>query len=48
MRKDSGSPWCTMLTCVSAARDQWLPSWGEGNNRGMTVKNVKMWREGKC
>ncbi|KAF2761336.1 glycosyl hydrolase [Pseudovirgaria hyperparasitica] len=28
--------------------DQWLPTWGEGNARGMTVKSVKMWQEGAC
>jgi len=30
------------------AKDQWLPTWGEGNDRGMTVKSVKMWQQGKC
>lgn len=30
------------------AKDQWLPTWGEGNERGMTVKSVKMWQQGKC
>ena len=30
------------------AKDQWLPTWGAGNDRGMTVKSVKMWREGGC
>ncbi|KAF2677058.1 glycoside hydrolase family 16 protein [Lentithecium fluviatile CBS 122367] len=30
------------------AKDQWLPTWGEGNDRGMTVKSVKMWQEGVC
>ncbi|KAF2730708.1 concanavalin A-like lectin/glucanase [Polyplosphaeria fusca] len=29
-------------------RKDWLPTWGEGNDRGMTVKSVKMWREGGC
>ncbi|KAF2099299.1 glycosyl hydrolase [Rhizodiscina lignyota] len=28
--------------------DNWLPTWGEGNKRGMTVKSVKMWQEGAC
>jgi hypothetical protein len=28
--------------------DTWLPTWGEGNDRGMTVKSVKMWQQGKC
>ncbi|KAF2627591.1 glycoside hydrolase family 16 protein [Macroventuria anomochaeta] len=26
------------------AKEQWLPTWGEGNDRGMTVKSVKMWQ----
>ncbi|RYN30502.1 hypothetical protein AA0112_g6665 [Alternaria arborescens] len=30
------------------AKDDWLPTWGEGNERGMTVKSVKMWQAGKC
>jgi hypothetical protein len=30
------------------ARGTWEPTWGPGNERGMTVKNVKMWQEGKC
>ena len=28
--------------------DEWLPTWGDGNDRGMTVKSVKMWQQGKC
>ncbi|KAF2670927.1 putative gram-negative bacteria binding protein [Microthyrium microscopicum] len=31
-----------------AAQDKWYPTWGKNNDRGMTVKNVKMWQEGKC
>jgi len=30
------------------AKDEWLPTWGEGNERGMTVRSVKMWQDGKC
>jgi len=30
------------------AKDDWLPTWGEGTERGMTVKSVKMWQSGKC
>jgi hypothetical protein len=26
----------------------WLPTWGKGDSRGMTVKSVKMWQEGAC
>ncbi|KAB5525521.1 concanavalin A-like lectin/glucanase domain-containing protein [Coniochaeta sp. 2T2.1] len=28
--------------------DKWLPTWGEGDARGMTVKSVKMWQSGSC
>lgn len=27
------------------ASDEWLPTWGQGNDRGMTIKSVKMWQE---
>ncbi|KAN0096478.1 glycoside hydrolase family 16 protein [Hyaloscypha variabilis] len=30
------------------AQDIWLPTWGNGTTRGMTVKSVKMWSEGAC
>ncbi|EMC92656.1 glycoside hydrolase family 16 protein, partial [Baudoinia panamericana UAMH 10762] len=30
------------------AKDVWLPTWGEGDKRGMTVQSVKMYKEGKC
>ncbi|KAK4934645.1 hypothetical protein LTR10_024148 [Elasticomyces elasticus] len=30
------------------AKDTWLPTWGEGDKRGMTVKSVKMWSQGRC
>lgn len=30
------------------ASTSWLPTWGEGASRGMTVRSVKMWREGAC
>ncbi|KAJ4357296.1 uncharacterized protein N0V89_001871 [Didymosphaeria variabile] len=26
----------------------WLPTWGEGDKRGLTVKSVKMWSQGAC
>lgn len=26
----------------------WLPTWGEGAKRGLTVKSVKMWKQGAC
>ncbi|KAF2691892.1 glycoside hydrolase family 16 protein [Lentithecium fluviatile CBS 122367] len=28
--------------------DNWLPSWGEGDKRGLSVKSVKMWKQGAC
>jgi hypothetical protein len=36
------------ITNSATAKDDWLPSWGEGTERGMTVKSVKMWQAGKC
>ncbi|GAB7332675.1 hypothetical protein MBLNU13_g04428t1 [Cladosporium sp. NU13] len=30
------------------AAKEWLPTWGEGDKRGMTIKSVKMWQQGKC
>lgn len=36
------------LLTFATAKDEWLPTWGEGNERGMTVKSVKMWQAGKC
>lgn len=27
---------------------KWLPTWGEGDKKGMTIKSVKMWQQGKC
>ncbi|KZM27353.1 hydrolase [Ascochyta rabiei] len=45
-------PWVDGSTSAARdfwkAKDQWLPTWGEGNDRGMTVKSVKMWQQGKC
>jgi beta-glucanase (GH16 family) len=26
----------------------WLPTWGEGTSRGMTVRSVRMWQDGAC
>jgi hypothetical protein len=30
------------------ARQLWQPTWGKPNDRGMTVKSVKMYNEGSC
>jgi beta-glucanase (GH16 family) len=39
---------CRTWLTLAIAKDQWLPTWGEGADRGMTVKSVKMWQAGKC
>ncbi|OBT63660.1 hypothetical protein VE03_06122 [Pseudogymnoascus sp. 23342-1-I1] len=48
-----GKPWVDASTYLAPGAfyqrvDDWLPTWGEGNARGMTVKAVKMWQEGAC
>ncbi|KAL4888329.1 concanavalin A-like lectin/glucanase domain-containing protein [Aspergillus ambiguus] len=30
------------------ANSTWLPTWGDSENSGMTVKSVKMWQQGPC
>jgi len=30
------------------AADEWLPTWAEGDERGMTVRSVRMWQQGAC
>ncbi|KAH7033407.1 glycosyl hydrolase [Microdochium trichocladiopsis] len=44
-----GKPWIdaddNAMRQFWQASDQWLPTWGEGNDRGMTVKSVRMWQE---
>jgi hypothetical protein len=37
-----------IVLTFTTAKDEWLPTWGEGTERGMTVKSVKMWQAGKC
>jgi beta-glucanase (GH16 family) len=45
-------PWINDATNAQwtfwSAADKWLPTWGEGDTHGMTVKSVRMWQEGKC
>jgi len=47
-----GKPWIDDATNAQwafwNAADDWLPTWGEGDKRGMTVRKVKMWQEGAC
>jgi len=28
--------------------NSWYPTWGKGDKKGMTVKSVKMWKQGAC
>ena len=45
-------PWIdkspTAMRDFYASRHVWEATWGKGAERGMTVKSVKMWREGNC
>jgi hypothetical protein len=45
-------PWidgsATAMRDFWRANATWLPTWGQGEDRGMTVKSVKMWQQGKC
>lgn len=47
-----GKPWidggATSMLNFWLANGTWLPTWGSGEDRGMTVKSVKMWQQGKC
>jgi hypothetical protein len=47
-----GKPWIDSSSNAQwtfwNAADEWLPTWGEGDSRGMTVRSVKMWQAGKC
>ncbi|RDA85495.1 hypothetical protein CP532_0027 [Ophiocordyceps camponoti-leonardi (nom. inval.)] len=47
-----GKPWIdaaknSQWMFWSAAKD-WLPTWAAGDERGMTVRSVKMWQQGTC
>ncbi|KAK6525362.1 hypothetical protein TWF694_005501 [Orbilia ellipsospora] len=51
--KDSSSkPWVDRtgheMRDFWAAADQWYPTWGPVESRGMTVRRVRMWQQGKC
>ncbi|KAI1339990.1 putative gram-negative bacteria binding protein [Xylariaceae sp. FL0016] len=45
-------PWVdgsdTAMSQFWSARGAWLPTWGEGDTKGMTVQSVKMWSRGLC
>lgn len=30
------------------AKDLWYPTWGNGTERALNIKSVKMWSEGAC
>ncbi|KAK3327786.1 concanavalin A-like lectin/glucanase domain-containing protein [Cercophora scortea] len=45
-------PWLDAATNAQwtfwSAANEWLPTWGAGEDRGMTVRSVKMWSRGAC
>ncbi|KAI1848719.1 hypothetical protein JX266_005578 [Neoarthrinium moseri] len=45
-------PWSDSSTKATqqfwSAKDIWLPTWGDGDQKGMSIKSVKMWRRGAC
>lgn len=47
-----GKPWVdggkTAMRDFWNAADTWLPTWGAGDEGSMSVKSVKMWKEGLC
>ncbi|KAH8659712.1 concanavalin A-like lectin/glucanase domain-containing protein [Ilyonectria robusta] len=47
-----GKPWAdnseTPMRDFWKSNSTWLPSWGPKEERGMVIKSVKMWQEGKC
>lgn len=47
-----GKPWVDDATNAQWTfyddADTWLPTWGESDSRGMTVRSVKMWQAGAC
>jgi hypothetical protein len=47
-----GKPWVDGSESAALdflnAQNTWLPTWGAGDLRGMTVKSVKMWQQGAC
>lgn len=53
-RRDNkgGKPWLDDATNAQwtfwSDVGTWLPTWGEGDARGMTIRSVKMWERGAC
>jgi hypothetical protein len=49
---EADKPWIdgtpTSMRDFWRANGTWLRTWGDGEDRGMTVKSVKIWQEGKC
>lgn len=50
--KVGDKPWLDSATNAQwtfwSAANKWLPTWGEGDARGMTVRKVTMWQAGAC
>lgn len=49
---EGGKPWIDRglnpMGDFWRAAGQWLPTWPEERERGMTVRRVRMWEQGKC
>lgn len=49
---EGGKPWINAnpnaMSDFWKSADQWLPTWPAQNDRGMTIKKIKMWQQGKC
>ena len=47
-----GKPWADQSPVAPLefwnARSSWLPTWGNGSERGMTVQSLRMWSLGAC
>lgn len=47
-----GKPWLDDATNAQwtfwSDAETWLPTWGPGDARGMTIKEVKIWQRGAC
>ncbi|KUI55551.1 Beta-1,3-glucan-binding protein [Cytospora mali] len=47
-----GKPWVDDATNAQWTfwddADTWLPTWGDADSRGMTVRSVKVWQAGSC
>ena len=49
---EGGKPWINAnpnaMSDFWKSANQWLPTWPAQKDRGMTIKKIKMWQQGKC